>query len=144
MKADPEELIYELQYIDQLTGVQKREELNFHQFRADFDKKIRILSSMSGQGQVMAKLKAMSEEQITGYLERNIRDIQSYHRILSSLDEYFKSNAPKEDRIRIKGIKPELVSIKNSIVRANQLRHEYNAQKEEEEQMKRLGITPNA
>jgi hypothetical protein len=32
--------------------------------------------------------------------------------------------------------------MKNSIVKANQLRYEYNAQKEEEEQMKRLGINP--
>jgi hypothetical protein len=40
----------------------------------------------------------------------------------------------------VKGIKPELATIKNAIVRANQDRYEYSAQKEEEEQMKRLGI----
>ncbi len=143
MNAEPEELIYELQFIEQATGAIKKETLNFHQFRADIDKKIRILAGMSGQGPVFAKLKAMNEEQITGYLERTIRDLQYYHRTLTSLDEYFKSSVPVGERGKIKGIKPELASIKNSIVRANQLRHEYIAQKEEEEQMKRLGINSN-
>jgi hypothetical protein len=37
----------------------------------------------------------------------------------------------------MRGIKPELSAIKNGIVKANQKRHEYIAQKEEVEQMKR-------
>jgi hypothetical protein len=140
MKAEPEELVFELQYLDQATGLQKKESLYFYRFRAEMDKRIKIMSGMSAQGPVMHKLKAMSEEQVTGYLEKNIRDIQIYHRTLTALDEYFKSCVPVHDRSKIKGIKPELASIKNCIIRANQLRHEYIAQKEEEEQMKRLGI----
>ena len=140
--SEPEAVIYELDYIDQATGMQKKENLNFFQFRADMDKRIRILTGMSGQGQLMGKLNAMSEEQVLGYLERTIKDSQNYFRILSALDDYFKSSVPKEERDKIKGIKPELASIKNCIVRANQIRHDYSAQKEEEEQMKRLGINP--
>jgi len=140
MNADPEEVVYELQFVDQATGVVKKESLNFYQFRADLEKKTRILTGMNSQGPVMAKLKAMTEDQITGYLDRTIRDVQNYFRILSSLDDYFKSSVSKEDRSRIKGIKIELAAIKNCIVRANQLRHDYSAHKEEEEQMKRLGI----
>ena len=144
MNAEPEEIVYELQFMDQTTGMQKSEDLHFHQFRADMDKKIRILHGMSGQGNILNKLKAMSEEQITGYLERTIRDVQSFHRTLHALDEYFKGSVPQEEREKIKGIKPELASVKNCIVRANQLRHEYSAQKEEEEQLKRLGINSGA
>ena len=99
---------------------------------------------MNAQGPVMAKLKNMSEEQCITYLERTIRDVQNYHRILTSLDEFFKANIPQQERTRVKGIKPELASVKNCIVRANQLRAEYTAAKEEEEQMKRLGINPGA
>ena len=142
MKSEPEELIFDLKYIDQATGTMKSENLNYHLFRADMDKKIKILTGMSGQGPVMAKLKAMTEEQVTGYLERTIRDVQYYHKTLSSLDDYFKSSVSVNDRGKIKGIKIELATIKNSIVRANQLRHEYVSRKEEEEQMKRLGINP--
>jgi hypothetical protein len=143
LKSAPEELIFELDYLDQATGVHKTESLNFHQFRADFDKKTKILTGMSGQGQVMTKLAAMSEEQILGYLERTIKDVQSFYRTLLALDEYFKTAVPREDRDKIKGIKPELASMKNCTIRANQIRHDYSAQKEEEQQLKRLGINPN-
>jgi hypothetical protein len=144
MHAEPEEVFYDLLYVDQSTGVQKKETTNLHQLRGDLERKTRILAGMNAQGTVMAKLKAMNEEQCTAYLERTIRDVQNYHRILTALDDFFKTNIPQQERSRIKGIKPELASIKNCIVRANQLRAEYTAAKEEEEQMKRLGINPGA
>jgi hypothetical protein len=62
------------------------------------------------------------------------------HKILGALDDFFKLEAGKEDRDKIKGIKPELATMKNAIVKANQRRYEFSAQKEEEEQMKKLGI----
>jgi len=144
MHAEPEDVFYDLIFIDQATGVQKKETTNLHQFRGDLEKKTRILTGMNAQGPIMAKLKNMNEEQCITYLERTIRDVQNYHRVLTSLDEYFKANIPQQERARIKGIKPELASVKNCIVRANQLRAEYTAAKEEEEQMKRLGLNPGA
>jgi len=144
MHAEPEEVFYDLMFVDQSTGVQKKETTNLHQFRGDLERKTRILAGMNPNGPVMAKLKNMNEEQCTAYLERTIRDVQNYQRILTALDDYFKSNIPQAERARIKGIKPELASVKNCVVKANQLRAEYTAAKEEEEQMKRLGINPNA
>ena len=143
MHSEPEEIIFDIQYMDQTTGTMKKEDLNFNHFRGDLDKRIRILTGMSGQGQLMSKLNAMPEDQILAYLERAIRDVQNNHRTLSALDEYFKTSASKADRDKIKGIKPELAAIKNCLVKANQIRHEYSAMKEEEEQLKRLGINPN-
>jgi hypothetical protein len=140
--ADPDEVVYELQYFDQAKGTETWEHLNFGQFRVDLDRKIKIYTGMSGQGPFMNKLKAMAEEQVLEYLERAIKDLQALHRTLTALDEYFKSSVAREERDQIKGIKPELASIKNCFVKANQIRHEYSAQKEEEEQMKKLGINP--
>jgi hypothetical protein len=142
--ADPEDVVYELQFFDQVKGVETHELLNFNQFRTDFDKKTKFYNGMNGQGPVITKLHAMQEEQILTHLERAIKDLQSLHRTLAALDEYFKSSVPKVERDKIKGIKPELASIKNCYVKANQIRHEYSAQKEEEEQMKRLGVSPTA
>jgi len=143
MNSDPEEVIYELMFSDPVKGTQTREYLNLGQFRLDLDKKIKIFSGISGQGQLITKLRAMPEDQILGYLERAIRDIQNFYRILTALDDYFKATA-KESRDRIKGIKPELSSVKNCIVKANQIQHEYNAAKEEADQLKRLGTTASA
>jgi hypothetical protein len=40
----------------------------------------------------------------------------------------------------IKGIKIEIGALKNAVVKANQKKYEYIAQKEEQEQLKKLGI----
>jgi len=144
MSSDPEEVVFELQFIDPATGTEVWEHLNFFQFRTDFEKKIKIFGRMTMQSPLMAKLKAMPEEQIYSYLERAIKDLQTLHRLLTALDEYFKSSVPRAERDKIKGIKPELATVKNCYVKANQIRHDYSAQKEEEEQMKKLGINPDA
>jgi hypothetical protein len=142
MNKEPEEVIYEVSYMDPTRGTMVKDKVNYHQFRNEMDRKNKILSNLGLNGAAQGKLNAMSEDQLTDFLEKTIRDVQTLHRTLTALDEFFKAEAPKEDREKVKGIKPELATIKNAIVRANQLRHEYSAQKEEEEQMKRLGISP--
>jgi hypothetical protein len=139
--GEPNEVIYEVEYMDATKGVPTKENVFFFKFRDEVEKKSKILNSFC-RGSAYNKVATMNEEQIIGYLERNIRDVQTFHKTLNALDEYFKANAAPEDRDKIKGIKPELSTLKNTIVKANQLRHEYSAQKEEEEQMKRLGINP--
>ena len=144
-KSEPEAVVYELVFNDPIKGTQTRERHDLRLFRTNLDRRIKILSGMNGQGPVITKLRAMTEEQILGYLERTIRDVQNNYRIMVALDEYFKA-APKEKstRDKIKGIKPELVTVKNCTVKANQIQHEYSAAKEEAEQLKRLGVAPGA
>jgi hypothetical protein len=137
--ADPEDVIYNVEYLDNTKGVPIKERVNFHLFRDEMDKKAKILNSFV-RGPAYQKLSNMTEEQIIGYLEKNINDIQNLHKILGALDDYFKANASQEDRGKIKGIKPELSAMKNSYVKANQLRFEYNSQKEEEQQLRSLGV----
>jgi hypothetical protein len=144
LSKEPEPAIYELEYMDAVKGVSVREKVNFNNLRSDMDRKIKILASIGIRGGPVARMEAMEEPQLMGILERNIRDVQSMHKILSALDDFFKAAADKEDRDKVKGIKPELATIKNAIVKANQKRYEYSAQKEEEEQLKRLGIGTGA
>jgi hypothetical protein len=142
MNKEPDEVIYEVSHIDPTKGTLVKEQVDFHRFRNEMERKNRALANIVLHGAARPKLEAMTEDQLTAFLEKTIRDVQSLHRMLTSLDEFFKAEAPKEDREKVKGIKPELATIKNAIVRANQIRHEYSAQKEEEEQMRRLGISP--
>lgn len=139
--AEPEEVIYTVEYLDQTKGTAVKEKVNFFQLRDELEKKIRFLASLM-RGPAYQKLSSMTEDQIIGYLEKNINEMQNYHKVLSALDEFFKTKVPAENRDKIKGIKPELSALKNSYVKANQLRYEYSAQKEEEEQLKRLGVNP--
>jgi hypothetical protein len=141
--ADPEEVIYNIEYMDIAKGANVKEKVYFHQFKEDLDKKIRVLNSFV-RGPAYQKISAMPEDQIIGHLDRNIRDVQNLHRSLGGLDDFFKANVVADDRSKIKGVKPELSALKNTYVKANQIMHEYNSLKEEEEQIKRLGLNPDA
>lgn len=140
MSKEPEPVIYNIEYMDTAKGVPVKELINFTAFRGDIDRKIRSYNGLGGRGGVSARLEAMEEKQLLQLLERAIRDAQSIHKTLTGLDEYFKTEVPKESRDKIKGIKPELSAMKNAIIKANQRRHEYSAQMEEEEQLKKLGV----
>jgi hypothetical protein len=144
MGKEPDPVVFELKYMDPVRGTQVRDRINYTNFRADMDKRTRLLGGYAARGTVSQKLAGMSEEQLTQILDRLIRDMQNTHKILSAMDDFFKIGAADGEREKIKGIKPELAAMKNAIVRANQIRHEYNARKQEEEQMRRLGIAPGA
>jgi len=139
--AEPEEVIYNIEKMDDTKGVPAKEKLFFHQFMDDLEKKTKILNSFV-RGPAYQKLSAMAEDQVIGYLERNIKEVTALHKTLGALDDFFKTNVVITDREKIKGIKPELSAVKNTFVKANQLLYEYSAQKEAEEQMKRLGVNP--
>jgi hypothetical protein len=140
LNREPEPTIYEVEYVDSARSVKVREKVNLGTLKSNMDQKIRTLQSISSRGGSLAKLEGIEEAQLLGILERNIRDIQSLHKTLSALDDFFKAAVDKEDRDKVKGIKPELGSMKNAIINANHKRYDYSAQKEEEEQFKRLGI----
>ncbi|MDR1128613.1 MAG: hypothetical protein LBL20_04800 [Treponema sp.] len=141
LNKDPEAIIYIIEYVDPVRQVQIKEKLNFTTFHAELERKAKVLFNVSTKGRAVSKLEGMEETQLLGRLAKNSRDIQTIHKLLNSLDEYFKAAADQEDRGKIRGIKPELSTMKNALIRANQKRYEYSAQKEEEEQFKKLGIT---
>jgi delta 1-pyrroline-5-carboxylate dehydrogenase len=140
MNKEPDPIIYDLEYGDGARGTTVREKVNYHTFREEINRKARSMTAVGARGSAAARLEGMQEDQLFAFLAKAIRDIQSLHRTLSALDDFFKTAVDHEDREKIRGIKPELAAIKNAIVRANQKRYEYTARKEEEEQMKRLGI----
>jgi hypothetical protein len=142
INKEPKPLIFDIEYVDSARGATVREKVNYNSLRADLERRIRMLQSISSRGgSPNPKMEAMDEPQLMALLEKNIREVQSCHKILSALDDYFKTVVDSGDRDKVKGIKPELATIKNAIVKANQKRYEYSAQKEEEEQFKRLGIS---
>ncbi|GHU11511.1 hypothetical protein FACS1894151_11200 [Spirochaetia bacterium] len=141
MNKEPEPTVYEIEYMDPNKGVLVKETVNFNNLRMEMDRKVRVLSSLNAKSTMAAKLQAMDETQLLGHLDRNIRDLQIMHKTLSGLDDYFKAAVERTEREKIRGIKPELADIKNAAVRASQKRYEYNSQKEEEEQLKRLTST---
>jgi hypothetical protein len=135
------EKVYEIEYFDVVTSTIKIEKISYVEFVEEALRLAQIFSHlMNRSSNLFMRLETSPENKIFEFLNINLIKLQLVHRRLSGLITYFKTEIPKEDRIKLKGIKLELNSIKNSIVKSNQKKHEYVAFKEEEEQMKKLGI----
>ena len=136
---EPDAVIYICESIDPDKGP-VRDKIDYQQFRDDIAKKSKILLAVAAKGTAAAKLESMQEAQLMELLDRNIRDLQIFHRQLDALDDFFKTEADADDRAKIRGIKPELSTIKNAVSKATNKKHDFMAVREEAEQFKQLGI----
>jgi hypothetical protein len=134
-------LIYQVEFIEPVTGSRTTEDLDFNSFIAEATKKARFIGSFAQRGGPSARrLEGMDEEQAYKFLQRNIEEFQRTLRFLAALEDFFKSEIPAEAKGRIKLVRSEITTIKGAVIKANQKKHEYVAQREEREQMRRLGI----
>jgi hypothetical protein len=131
-EEDPE--IYEVEYTETNGGTVVREQVNFRNFMFDLEAKAKNLASITRNAETQ------TESHLFDTLDRLLRDLQARYKTLSALDDYFKSHVDIDERSLVKGVKPELATIKNTLIKANQRRSEYLSQKEEAAQLKRLGI----
>jgi hypothetical protein len=70
-------------------------------------------------------LEGTTVEQLAGFVDKQLNELLLLHRRLGSLNTYFHDRAAQEKKTS-RGIKIELLTIKNSIVKGNQRRHEYS------------------
>lgn len=134
-------VIYTITVIDTLTQSRKQEEINYQDFSNDINRRRRTYNSFSvKKAPGYVKIESQEEKSILEYLSKQISECNHLMQLLTALDEYFKSAPSIENRPRIKGLKMELTSLKNCIVKTNQRKAEYTALIEEEEQLKKLGI----
>jgi hypothetical protein len=140
ISKEPEPVIYNCESVDpNRNGSLLREKISYNQFHDELEKKSKILRAIVANGPAAGKLEAMEENQLVDLLDRNIRELQIYHRQFSFFDDFFKAEVDAEDRGKVKGIKPELSTLKNAISKATAKKHDYLATKEEMEQFKKLG-----
>jgi hypothetical protein len=103
----------------------KTELIDFPAFLAETQKKSSLMAALaSGKGPAYRKLDATIEELLANFLDRQLNELLLIHRRLSSLNTLFQARAAQEKK-STRGIKIELLTIKNAIVKANQRRHEY-------------------
>jgi len=134
-------LVYEVPVVDPVTGEKASESIEFGSFVEEGTRKARLLSSLlQRNGPTMKRLEAALDDHVYKFLERNIEELQRLIRRLNALDDYFKAIFPAEEKAKFRGIKSEITTIKNCIIKANQKKHEFHSQVEEEEQLRRLGV----
>jgi hypothetical protein len=133
--------VYEIECLGLKDSTAKTERIDFNSFIVDLKNKIKLYSTLTREESIASKqLRANPEQKIYNFLNRNLSALQTIHRRLIGLNNYFRSEFQGEKNIRHRGLKVELTAIKNSIVKANQKKHEYVSLKEQQEQLKKMGI----
>ncbi len=140
-KLKPESIVYELEYFDPLSSTSRAEKVDFQKFMSSIEQRTRFLAAINNRNSsVYKRFEGASEEYLLSALTKLVDELRVAHRTMNALDLFFKSEASRDLRSKMRGVQPELSTIKNSIVKANQRRHDYVSGKEEQEQLKRLGI----
>ncbi len=137
---DPEKEISVI-FEDPVTQLKKKLVINYNQFEKEMSSKVSVFQSITASGSpAQNKLKTMSNESLLALLTKYISECNELLKQMSGLDEFFKTVKP-EFRTKIRGIKIEITTITNSVLKANQYRAQYSALTEEAEQMRKLGIS---
>ncbi len=116
---------YKVQYSDPGSPAIKVENIDFASFLAEAGKKASMLGSLAaGSGPAFRKLQSTGDGPLASFVDRQLTDVLLIHRRLGSLNTLFQARAAAEKKT-LRGVKVELLTIKNSLVKANQRRHEY-------------------
>lgn len=136
-----EKRIFVLEMIDEETSAARSVKLDFNEFMETLQRLYRVCGAVGNKmSNTYNRLSSSSEDKIYDFLSRQIADIAEAMKKLPALDEYFKETAPLEYASQIKGIKLDINDLKSSVIKVNKRRVEYVSRKEEEEQLKKLGV----
>lgn len=136
------EHVYELEFLDPLTSKRKIEPINYDAFINELETILKKLLALSDSKSTLArKVKASSDEQVLSFLVRLIEAMQVELRKIQAFDAFFLKEFEKNNiKHKFKSAISAQNILKETIIKANQRRYEYIATKEEEEQLKKLGI----
>ncbi|HVO38354.1 MAG TPA: hypothetical protein VMV03_04920 [Spirochaetia bacterium] len=123
---------YKIQYMEPALAVTRTETVNFPQFADETRRKASLLAAIAtGGGPAYRKLENTAEGQLVAFLEKQLNELLLIHRRLTSFNTFFQARAAQMGKT-VRGIKLELLALRNALVKANQRRHEYGAREERE------------
>lgn len=135
------ELIYTFIIVDQKKGTKSSRSIDIRIFIGNIIRKSKFYAALANKaGPEFHKVKTFEENAILEFTNKNIMENQEILSLLDAGDEYFKQNVPANERAKIKGLKMDLITIKNIVVKSIQKRTEYCSYIEEQDQMRKLGI----
>ena len=141
-KRSPESHVYELEFMDEGTGTRHRESVDLDSFLEKLHKKSQTYGGiLSRSGSLWSKIEHAGEDQLYKFVNKELGDLHLIHRRALAFDSFFKSQSTSDEKRKLRGIKIEITTMRNAIAKASQLKHEYVSRKEEEDQLKKLGIS---
>ncbi len=142
LKIEEKPIIYDVMIIDVGTNTQKKRKIDFYPFCADIKKRVGFYNAFATKNSPgYKKFHEIIPPKVLEFLNRQISDIQNISITLKALDTYFKNSTAPEIRSKIRGLSMELTTLKNCMINTNQYIADYTANVEEQEQMKKLGIS---
>lgn len=140
-----EKRVFTIEYVDEATSARQTEELQFDAFLQRVSRKARIYAGiMSRGGQAYKKLEATEEERILEFINKDLQELNRILKRFESLQTFFRSEVPRDQRQQLRDIEPEVATIKEQMAQAKKKRHQYVSKMEEMEQLKKLGIDTDA
>jgi hypothetical protein len=128
-KADSQ--TYEITFTEPAVGTTRSEKLSFPVFAQDARRKATLLAAIaSGKGPAYRRLEMTREGPLANFLDKQLNEMLLIHRRLSGLNALFQEKASQGGKQGVRGIKLELLAIRNSLVKANQRRHEFGERAE--------------
>ena len=136
-----DKLLFSVEFLDENTSTRHSEEIDLEQFADGVQKRARLYGAILSRVSAPArKIQEAGEEQLFSFLQKEIEELFILHRRFGAIDTYIRSEVDREHRTALRGINVELAALKEHILRVNKKRHSYVARKEEQEQLKKLGI----
>ncbi|NMA56086.1 MAG: hypothetical protein GX955_01310, partial [Treponema sp.] len=138
----PRKIHYRLTITNPITREQKTENIEIEQFLGNLHKRVRFYTSFSMKKTPgYKKIELLSNDKIVEFIVTQLAENQTMLDVLLALEDYYKANISTIQQNKIKGIKMEIAALKNTLIKTNQRKAEYVTLIEEQEQMKKLGIT---
>ena len=134
-------LYYQIVITDEASDTKRRERINYQTLVTELGARSRrYAAGAAKENPGYQRIYSQPEDKVLEYVNNQLFDCQKLLKLIAGLDDFFKTSALPQNKPRIKGLKMELTSIKNCVVKANQYRADYTAYVEEAAQFKKLGI----
>ncbi len=123
----------------------KKEHLNFTSYINWLRMKASFYKSLNNpKSQSYTRAKESSCDDLEEFLAKNQQELKRIHSKLTVLEMYFKESAEGPVKNQIKGFKAELTQLKGIVGKVITGLKEYQARKEEMDQLRNLGIDPDS
>ena len=108
-----EKHVYMVEFFDEKTGATRMVRIDYDAFADNVRKRARILNMLASKGSsAYMRLEGSDEEKVYEYVSNIVDELHKILTTLPALDTYFKTEAPRELRTTIRGIKIEISAIK--------------------------------
>ena len=135
-------LIYNFVIVDLKKETKTQRPIDINVFISNLARKSGFYSVLENRSSgEYRKISEAAEANIFAFVNKQISENNETLILLNAADNYFKAHAPAKTRNSIKGLKIDLIAVKNALVKANSRRAEYTSYIEETEQLRKIGIT---